>query len=445
MVPGVAAAPSPPPATGADAYRHLVTYADFGVHRTGTAVDTRTSRWIGRELRALGYRVERQLFTFPAFRARAVSLAVGDARPEVMPFYYSGATGRVGITAPLVDVGFGTPAEFRAADVEGGIALVQVPHPAPGAHQSLEPALGQARANGAVGVVAALGAPANELFGVNADARTGLCDLPVVVVGRDDGAALRSRAGQDARLVLDAAVEPGTTANVVGVLPGRSGRTVIVGTPMNGWFRAATERGTGVGTFLTLARHFAATPPEHTLVFVATAGHEVGFLGLERFLADNPDLVEPAVAYVHLGASLAARHQTEVAGQIHSTGRADPLRVLITSENPLLQALTQAAFAPAQPIVSVPPAAGQSGEQQFAYEAGIPIVSISGTFLWFHTARDLPDTTDATLLDPVVQGFRTVIEQLLAADPALVEQANAPARLVHDATAAGLGNTVAAC
>lgn len=443
--PAAASGSRPPAATGTDAFDRLLTYADLGVHRTGSRVDGKTARWIARELEGYGYEVDRQPFPFSKFVPRAASLDVGGARPAVMPFYYSGRTGPEGISAPLVDVGLGTPMDFATNDVGGRIALIEVPQPAPGAHPTLERVVGLARDNGAVGVVAAVGAADNQLFGVNSDSRRGLCDMPVLVVGRDDGRALRGRAGEQATLVLDAVVAQGTTQNVVAVLPGRSDRALIVGTPMNGWFRSATERGTGVGTFLTLARHFAASQPENTLVFVATAGHEIGFLGVERFLADNPDLAGRAIAYVHLGASLAAKHEVEVDGEVNSTGLPDPLRVLIVSENPYLQGLAQTAFAPAHPILSVPPAAGQSGEQQFAYEAGVPIVSISGTFLWFHTPRDLPDTTDASLLDPIVQSFRSVVEQLLVTDPAVVDNANAPARLVQEVAAAGLGNTVAAC
>lgn len=443
----VAAKPAsaPPPATGSDAYRFLEEFASFGNHRTGTNVDRRTAAWFANHLEDAGYDVEVQPFDFPRFSVREASIRVGGVAPPVTPLYYSGVTSSEGIQGELVDVGLGTPVELALHDLAGKVALVHVPMPAPGLIPTFAPARTAAQNAGAVALVAAVDAPANQLFGINVTAQPGVCGLPVLVVGSQDGALLSSLSGQVADVVLDAVVRPGESQNVVAVREGPGPGVVIVGTPLNGWFRTATERGSGVGTLLTLARHFATIDTASTLVFVGTGGHEVGFLGLGEFVEANPDLVAAATAYVHLGASVAARQQLDLGDTIVSTGLVEPTRLLITSENPILQTVAAASFALAAPFAALPPSSGQNGEQQVMYEAGVPILSLSGTFLWFHTPRDLPDTTSPELLAPMVDAFRTAITAVAGLDPTLVRDTNVVADTLAPLTASGSGEAVEAC
>lgn len=433
--PAPAVADLPPAASGADAYRHVGTYGTHpGLHRTGTPGGRATADWIASELTGYGLDVTYEPFTFRRYAPAQVSLAVGGFRPETFPFYYSGFTSPEGVTAELVDVGLGTPLDFARADVAGKIALVDVPAVQNALVPSFEPAMSAAREAGAVAVVASIRGALNRVAAQNADERGGLCDLPTVIVGKVDGQELRLRDGRPAHLTLSGQYEDGEdgspigkTGNVVATLPGTTNDVIVVGTPYNGWFSAAGERGTGVGTMLTLARHFASAGPlPQTMVFLATAGHEIGFLGLERFIDDHPDLVQRTTAYVHLGATLAAKQQKEVAGEVVDTGLPEETRVLFTSENPLLVSSAERAMRtnPVGPMGSVPPGVLNPGEQQFMYSAGVPIVSISGGSLWFHTAGDEPYTTSAELLDPVVTAFRQILEDVQAMPRDTVRAAN---------------------
>lgn len=446
----------PPAATGADAYGLLTESASHGLHRSGTPGDKAVSDWIASRFRSFGLEASVEEWTFPRFVPRTASLTVGEFAPKTFPLYYSGRTGPGGVTAPLVDVGLGTPADFQRTPVAGRTVLVDVPLALGFFAPTLAGALNSAANGGAVGVVASVRGPLNEIVAQNADSRTGLCSLPTVVVGKEDGAALRAHAGEAATLVLDAGYEDGSalddagepiigrSQNTIGVLPGSGDDVIVVGTPVNGWFSTAAERGGGVGGLLTLARFFAeaaaSRPLPQTLVFIATGGHEVGFLGLERFIKAHPDLVPRMTTYVHMGASIAAKEAEEVAGTVIETGTAEENRALFISENPILEAIGEGAMKSnlAVPMVSVPPRALDPGEQQFMYAARVPIVSISGAHLWFHTERDLPDTTSPELLDPVVKGFRQIVEQLLPLDGATVRAANAVPGALAPAPAAGV-------
>lgn len=134
----------------------------------------------------------------------------------------------------------------------------------------------------------------------------------MLLVGKKSGAGLLAdaAANESADLTLQARLGTATDFDVWGVLPGSDpSRRVFVGTPASSFVPASSERGGGVAILLGLARHYALEPrsqrPE-TLVFLATSGHEVGFLGLEALIEARGPWFTDADAYVHMGASLGA-------------------------------------------------------------------------------------------------------------------------------------------
>lgn len=419
------------PATGADAYAYLLDYAAIGLHRTGSAQDKQTSQWVSAELDRLGYEVSSAAVDFQQFTPRSITLSVGQDPFAAFPIYYAGITSPDGIEAELVDVGAGSPLDFAQHDVAGKIVLAELPLVLDFFAPTLAQVMQSAAQGGAAGLIAAIQGPENEAVAQNVNADVGLCNLPSVVVGKVDGANLSALNGQLAHLTVDATIDTGQSENVIARLAGSSDDVLVVGTPTNGWFGAEAERGAGVGALLTLARYYADryadTPPPQTLLFTATAGHEIGFLGLKRFVADNPDLLPRISAYIHLGASLSAENLVEIGGEAMRTGTVEENRGLFVSENPVLQSLTQAAMSAnaVQPLASIPPSTLNPGEQQYMYAAGVPIVSISGAHFWLHTPRDAIDMTSPELLDPVVKAFRDVIDGVLALPGTTIRQSNA--------------------
>lgn len=424
------------PATGSDAYRYLSQYAGLGFKRTGTPGNTAAVDWLSRQFKSIGLETTSQTFPFAQYLPKDVALKVGSSSPAVFPLYYSGRTGPHGLTAPLVDEGLGTQADFALHPAAGKIALIDVPMPAPGLVPTFGSALKNAATAGAVGVVAAVEAPMNQLFSPDVDARGGLCDLPTLITGKADGAALRAHSGEQATMTLQADYDDGSAENVLGVLPGTTDDVVVIGTPITGWFTAATERGAGIGAMLTLARHFAALAKQHRLrqsiVFLGTSGHEVGFLGLDQFMRANPNLVRRVSAYLHFGAAVAAKKYVDAGDRMIEPGTADEARFLTASENPALAGLawSDAAVNGVAPVLPAPQGVGASGEEVFMYNAGVPVVAIKSTFLWIHTPRDLADTTSSALLDPVVRMYRDLAQQVVGQDPQLTRQTNGVAAAV---------------
>lgn len=429
---------NPPEArSGADAYRFLLEYSALPAHRSGTDADAQLAAWLQAQLQGFGLQVQVEGFDFNQFVPLHFALQLADGEKiATMPYWYSGRTAAAGIDAQLVDLGNGSQARFDAVDVAGKLVLLDVRLQARAVFSHLAELMQRAHVAGARGIVAVVPGPANLIVAANADSAAGLCGLPVLFVGKQDGERLRGQAGQSVRFLIDADYRSGRSANISATIAGKTADTLIIGTPINGWFTAAAERGGGVGTLLTLARHYAARygaggkVPDKTLVLLFTGGHEVGLLGLQRYIDTHPELISRTYAYVHLGAALAGKHQVERAdGGIGELPGADPARTLYVSENPMLQALVGARRMQSDmaPLQEMPPSISNPGEQRRMYARGIPIMAISGSTLYFHTEADTPDTTSAALLEPVVQFYAGVIDDLLAADAAAVLASNARA------------------
>jgi len=115
--------------------------------------------------------------------------------------------------------------------------------------------------------------------------------------------------------------ERGTTANVIGILPGRDpalkDEAVVIGAHYDHLglggenslapdqpatiHPGADDNASGVAALVTLARAFvAAGGAKRTLVFVAFSGEEVGLLGSQHYLKQPPMPVERTVAMINL-------------------------------------------------------------------------------------------------------------------------------------------------
>jgi hypothetical protein len=77
-------------------------------------------------------------------------------------------------------------------------------------------------------------------------------------------------------------------------------------TPRSGWWHCAGERGGGLAIWLEVARTADQLGLDRDLVFLATTGHELGFLGIKRYFDSDPDLARRAFAWIHLGANIGA-------------------------------------------------------------------------------------------------------------------------------------------
>jgi hypothetical protein len=422
--------PQPDPLSSESLIATIDQYGSSPNHYSGTPADWSELNNVAGQFRADGLQLGSIAYHFPRFEPTNVALSTDShqiASAALAPLLYSGTTGPAGIEAPLLAAPKGT---FTPADAAGKIIVVSA-----AAKGALDPSIEAAIAAGAKGLVYVTAGFADDPRKEDVNSRDGTGNFPVLLVGKKSGALVvaDAEAGESADLTLQANLGTATDYDVWGVLPGADpSRRVFVGTPVSSFVPSASERGGGVAILLGLAKHYAEEPrsqrPE-SLVFLATTGHEVGFLGLEALIEAKGSWFTGADAYVHMGASLGAPTGVENPDGSVTVTPVPPAGLgLHDSENPLLESGSIAAFAAAgQPLANVQMHAAGGGEQVYAYQAGVPEISVNGGSLWFHTAADLPSVVDPGILTRLAQGYRGSVDAILAQPAGAVQAANTEA------------------
>jgi Zn-dependent M28 family amino/carboxypeptidase len=256
----------------------------------------------------------------------------------------------------------------------------------------------QAAAGGALAFIAWVDAPYELLPRYNhlkEDEPAGA--IPGLLLARGDGLLLDHLLEQfpdqvELDIHMTSREWPAQTGDVVGYLPGADD-IVIVGSHYDSVCAGAVDNAAANAGLIALAMHAASfAQPRPTLVFCAHPGHEVN-VGAREFVANHPDLIKRAYAYVSLDGFGSTGFSWEAAG-VTPTG-SDEKRGISVSENPLLlkiavEAVKQynllpAAYVPAADIIF-----NKDLEGRF-YDLGIPILMIIGKPIWYHTFADTPD------------------------------------------------------
>lgn len=407
--------------------------------RTGSLSGAAVHAWMQQQLAGIEglQRVSQQSFSWPRFVPSHYGLEVSDAdgktfAPASYPWHFQGVTGPQGVSGTLINLLDASWLQRTlAGSLEGKIAIVASLLHLYASEEKADEKLAALAQAGAAGVIYALPGPENDIVAQNYDASLGLGDLPVLVVGKQDRERLMALEGQPARMVLEGAVENSQSYNTYAFIPGQDRtRMIVVGTPLNAWFQAASERGPGVGALLYLARYFAEQaglngPPPVTLAFIATGAHETLGYGLERALRClDPERVS---AYVHLGTGLASRGYREDDGVVSATGQPSARRWIVVSENRALKNLALDAFSRAineQGLETVRAGIFNGSESHVPYAMRIPVVGMTGGGWFHHSPRDDETRLSVDDLDAVVEGFRNTIEALLLASPQTLARGN---------------------
>jgi hypothetical protein len=209
------------------------------------------------------------------------------------------------------------------------------------------------------------------------------------------------------RVVCEAARTRDTALNVIADVPGSDSALapVVVITPRSGWWHCASERGGGIACWLEAIQAAAATRPPRRVLFRASSGHELGHLGLERFLHDEAALVKGAHAWVHLGANIGAGSPGAPIGGARIQASSDEFDVAMS------QALTSAGapIADHLPRDRVP-----AGEARNLHLGGARYVSLLGQGnRWFHHAGDrYPDSVTAAGVAPYARAVAEAVSRL---------------------------------
>jgi len=392
------------PLAGQAIYADVETYSSVGVHRTGSEGDLATVAWLASELRTAGFETDTQRWTSDLFFLDHCGVGLGDLEVECFPFWQPHPTGGDGLRAPAVPFTSETDPEglrdriafLDSATVGGGHFKLGV---APAVLDS-----------GAVGAVYVVANDTGELVAQNAIPPFDRQPLPIpaVIVGQKDEEVLRQAAerGAELRIRIEGEfAEDAEAFNVVGVLE-RGPRWIVVSTPISGWFGCGGERGPGVALWLALARWAAMHDSDLSFLFVGTSGHELDNMGAHHFAASGiAPAPEDVVVWLHLGASIGTRLWEDSASGCLPLATRNPGNLV---GSPELMPILEAAFGGLPALV---PRSGESkGELRVVLEHGYRAFGFYGGHPWFHTPRDMPESTEPAFLEPIAHACVAALE-----------------------------------
>jgi hypothetical protein len=394
--------------SGVNLYKDVGRYASFGTHRFGSAGDKATADWIAGELQTAGFSVDFQPVVLGRqyFVDRATAEIEGTV-VEATPFWWppeDKASFR--LTAPLARDGAvaGKILALELADDRG--AYLAASHRA---------AIAQAAARGPAAILLMIGNPADERFAYNVTQEDSPWPVPVTVVAGKERALFERALGSGAPVTLDVSGHYGRNVggrNVIARLGGGTGKTIVVSTPMTGWYGCACERGPGIANFLALARTVAADKLPDNFIFIATAGHEIGHGGMELFLKDGAPPPRDTLAWVHFGSSNACYGWTEGPHGLVPSVEPETARVLVLSKSALALAGETFGSIRARHMVAEQQAIG---ELRDVHAAGYPnFLGLAGRHRFFHTPSDDIASTGPEILEPVARAFADAVRRISA-------------------------------
>jgi Zn-dependent M28 family amino/carboxypeptidase len=483
--------PLPPPSRLLDWVRHLASPAMEG-RASGTAGGDRAARYLADHFGRIGLQPLGDGGThLQGFRvATRVRLDAGTglevvgragrrafaAPDDFLPFAFSETAA---VTGEIVFAGYGISApplgydDYAGLDVRGRVVLVMTGEPRerdpqgpfrPVEHfhyTELRHKVVNAREHGAAAVlvVEAPSHPAEALTPLRgttpswgivaasakravADAALGAAGLDLATLQREiDGAlAPRSRplAGVTAAVRVALVREQGTTANVVGLLPGSDpafrDEVVVVGAHYDHLGRGspfsldpghadevhfgADDNASGTAAVLGLAETFArGGAPRRSLVFAAFGGEELGLLGSSHYVSHPPVPLERTAAMVNL----------DMVGRMQ--GRR--LYVMGVDTGQGLRGLVEPAAAGLPVTLSLRGDGVQPSDHTAFLTRERPVLFFfTGAHPDYHRPSDTWDKVDADGLRTVVAVASRVVRALADRDdrPAFVRVAAAPSR-----------------
>jgi len=410
------------PLSGTSLYADVVKYASYDNHRTASAGDIATSKWLEASLKEAGLETDVKAWTLNQFDLTSSTLIVNGQTIKCFPGWYPNTTAVTGPVAKYNAVGTG--------DLTGKVAYVGIPDGLSKADAGIVSIVEKAAAAGAIGLVVVIGAGPSDTglitaFNAKLSKIAGAPEyhqeplpIPVVVIGSDDDLKLQiaALAGSTASISIVGENKAGTTAyNVFGFLrKGVDKKWVVISTPYSGWFKAGGERGPGVALWLGLARWIAKQNQPYNYLFIANSGHELNQMGGQKTMDEmlpgfgiNKDNV---VSWLGLGASIGNRSWTRNGNDYLPSDTPNPSSYL--SSIPELAPSVQAAYKDVEGLILWSGDGTYFGELKDIIARGYKAAGFFGLNYFFHTTMDTEKETSPELLDPIGKATKNYLEAI---------------------------------
>ncbi|HYF09056.1 MAG TPA: M28 family peptidase [Acetobacteraceae bacterium] len=361
----------------------------------GTESEQRAVEWLAARLpEATGQTVQREAIPYRGWtRGPSCVRAAGVAWPA-QALGRSPATPEGGVTAPLLDLGRGTPAEIAAAGtrVRGAIVLARHEFMLGTGHMHRRRKYEAARAAGAAGFLIACHEPGlMPVTGSAGDGEPG--NIPCAGISYEAGAALAALDGQKVTLVTNGAFEDRHAENLFSTIGGRGPELVVLSAHIDGHdlAQSAIDNASGLACALAVAEAIRDIVPG------LARGVQVALFNIEEWA-----LLGSAAHLAGLTAPERARRVLNV--NLDSVAGADNLTAL-TSNVPGMDEFLRSALAPcglALPVAR--PFFGNSDHANFLRH-GIPALRLAAGY-------DRPHSNIRLLLTPADTPDKVRVEEL---------------------------------
>jgi hypothetical protein len=386
----------------------LERYASFGNKASGGPGDEACGAWLEAELTKAGYACERQPFDVPFFEPIVTTLVSGTASAKVIPQAIVRATGLEGVTGRLA-------LPDREGDLDGAIALLDMPYQIWGGVAQIAKPVAEAFARGAVAAVAITNGISKEAVALNVSPHRPGFEKPVAILAPKDAAPFvaAAKAGERATLTIEGRGGERKAWNLIARIDRKAAQTLILSTPRSGWFDCVAERGSGLAVWLALAHWLARAKHRVNLELVATSGHEYVYLGGEVYLETAPKPAQTKL-WVHIGASIAARAWHDIGPTPLPLSSADSGRVIVATQDQIDRVRRAFKGLAGLEDAYVATKANTLGELANVIEAKYPsAIGEYGFHRYFHTEADDLRCTSGDLVAPVLAAYRDVLAACL--------------------------------
>ena len=431
------------------AWADVLALVEIGEHRrSGTPNELKTVELLEARLREAGLEPVRDSFEAEIFVYEDPWIEVGEGeatwRPRCFPLYYTGSTGPEPRSAPAVLMGRATANDIEAFDLDGKIAVVElrgfdyrdVPIAMPDnlrgyEDQTIPVPIGveelydRVAQSGAVGMISVVSFGfRNAHYGMNTFEFEGRMRMPALMVSAEDGQRLTRELGENPGLriafQLDAHLERRPIHNISVVIPGQREDTVVLNSAHTAWFKGAVERAGSAGT-VEIARVVNQLPLENrlnTFVLSLATGHEIGWLGIERFMETETEVVDRMAAFVNMGSSIAPNGWVKKDGEWKPTGEIYPRFGFLDPYPRVWQIVERAVRDNGLQRVALIDASHveRDSEERFASALGIPTASLICSPPYYHSSEDLPEHMELDNFRQALEAYLQIVTDLLMED-----------------------------
>ncbi len=136
---------------------------------------------------------------------------------------------------------------------------------------------------GISGIVIITNNPSGEIQAYNTTENANSSGCQLYLLLPRDSIKVRSLLQKTVTLAINGTFKDVKGRNVYGTI-GSGDKSIVVSTPISGWFTCGGERGSGLAIWLGLAKFISQHKSEYTFVFTGNSGHENAFYGAHQFL-----------------------------------------------------------------------------------------------------------------------------------------------------------------